>query len=108
MEAAAVRRMTSYSRYGSDTFKQVYIYGALDVGPTVLNRSFGFSWSLSGFLLTPFLQKAGADVVGRMRARVVDELTTTFKSHYSHEISLTDALSPATTPNYNSKRKVEK
>src|SRR3546814_17537561 len=86
MEAAAVRRMTSYSRYGSDTFKQVYIYGALDVGPTVLNRSFGFSWSLSGFLLTPFLQKAGADVVGRMRARVVDELTTTFKSHYSHEI----------------------
>ncbi|SNS39803.1 zinc-binding dehydrogenase [Sphingopyxis indica] len=108
MEAAAVRRMTSYSRYGSDTFKQVYIYGALDVGPTVLNRSFGFSWSLSGFLLTPFLQKAGADVVGRMRARVVDELTTTFKSHYSHEISLTDALSLDTIANYNAKRTGEK
>src|SRR3546814_126702 len=91
-EAAAVQRMTTYSRYGSDSFKQVYIYGALDVGPTVLNRSFGFSWSLSGFLLTPFMQKAGPEVVGRMRQRVVDELTTTFKSHYSHEISLTDAL----------------
>lgn len=108
MEAAAVRRMTTYSRYGSDTFKQVYIYGALDVGPTVLNRSFGFSWSLSGFLLTPFLQKAGADVVGRMRARVVDELTTTFKSHYSHEIPLTDALSLDTIANYNAKRTGEK
>jgi len=108
MEAAAVKRMTTYSRYGSDTFKQVYIYGALDVGPTVLNRSFGFSWSLSGFLLTPFMQKAGADVVGRMRARVVDELTTTFKSHYSHEISLTDALSLDTIANYNAKRTGEK
>jgi NADPH:quinone reductase-like Zn-dependent oxidoreductase len=108
MEAAAVKRMTTYSRYGSDTFKQVYIYGALDVGPTVLNRSFGFSWSLSGFLLTPFMQKAGADVVGRMRARVVAELTTTFKSHYSHEISLTDALSLDTIANYNAKRTGEK
>src|SRR3546814_5897618 len=60
------------------------------------------------FLLTPFLQKAGADVVGRMRARVVDELTTTFKSHYSHEISLTDALSLETIANYNAKRTGEK
>ena len=108
MESAAVKRMTTYSRYGSDTFKQVYIYGALDVGPTLLNRSFGFSWSLSGFLLTPFMQKAGADVVGRMRKRVVDELTTTFKSHYSHEISLTDALSLDVLSQYNAKRTGEK
>ena len=108
MEAAAVRRMTNYSRYGSDTFKQVYIYGALDVGPTILNRSFGFGWSLSGFLLTPFLQKAGLEVVGRMRKRVVDELTTTFKSHYSHEISLVDALNLDTAHAYNAKRTGEK
>lgn len=108
MEAAAVKRMTSYSRYGSDTFKQVYIYGALDLGPTVLNRSFGFSWALSGFLLTPFMAKAGADVVGRMRQRVVDELTTTFKSHYSHEISLTDALNLDIAQAYNAKRTGEK
>ena len=108
MESAAVKRMTTYSRYGSDTFKQVYIYGALDVGPTLLNRSFGFSWSLSGFLLTPFMQKAGADVVGRMRKRVVDELTTTFKSHYSHEMSLTDALSLDVLSQYNAKRTGEK
>jgi len=92
MEQAAVARMTSYSRYGSDSFKQMYIYGALDLSPTILNRSFGFSWSVSGFLLTPFLAKAGPEVAGRMRQRVVDELTTTFKSHYSHEISLVEAL----------------
>jgi NADPH:quinone reductase-like Zn-dependent oxidoreductase len=108
MEAAAVKRMTTYSRYGSDTFKQVYIYGGLDMGPTILNRSFGFSWALSGFLLTPFMQKAGAEVVGRMRQRVVDELTTTFKSHYSHEISLTDALNLDIAHAYNAKRTGEK
>lgn len=108
MEAAAVKRMTTYSRYGSDTFKQVYIYGALDLGPTILNRSFGLTWSLSGFLLTPFLQKAGMEVNMRLRQRVVDELTTTFKSHYSHEISLTDALALDTIAGYNAKRTGEK
>ncbi|SKB33400.1 zinc-binding dehydrogenase [Sphingopyxis flava] len=108
MEAAAVKRMASYSRYGSDTFKQVYIYGALDLGPTILNRSFGLTWSLSGFLLTPFLQKAGREVNMRLRQRVVDELTTTFKSHYSHEISLTDALALDIIAEYNAKRTGEK
>jgi NADPH:quinone reductase-like Zn-dependent oxidoreductase len=108
MEVAAVKRMATYSRYGSDTFKQVYIYGALDLGPTILNRSFGLTWSLSGFLLTPFLQKAGAEVVGRLRQRVVDELTTTFKSHYSHDISLTEALDLEVAHAYNAKRTGEK
>lgn len=108
METAAVKRMTTYSRYGSDTFKQVYIYGALDVGPTTLTRSFGLTWSLSGFLLTPFMAKAGPEVVARMRKRVVDELTTTFKSHYSHRISLTEALDPAVLTAYNAKRTGEK
>ncbi|WP_447762613.1 zinc-binding dehydrogenase [Sphingopyxis panaciterrae] len=108
MEVAAVKRMTTYSRYGSDTLKQVYIYGALDLGPTVLNRSFGLTWSVSGFLLTPFMQKAGMETVGSMRKRVVDELTTTFKSHYSHEISLTDALSLDIAQAYNAKRTGEK
>lgn len=108
MEAAAVKRMTSYSRYGSDSFKQMYIYGGLDMGPTQLTRSFGFSWSLSGFLLTPFLQRAGAEVAGRMRQRVADELTTTFKSHYSNEISLLDTLKLDVLQAYNAKRTGEK
>lgn len=109
MEAAAVRRMTSYSRYGSDTFKQVYIYGALDLSPTSFSaRSFGLTWALGGFLLTPFLQKAGMETNLRLRKRVVDELTTTFKSHYSHEISLTEALDLDTAQAYNAKRTGEK
>jgi NADPH:quinone reductase len=108
MEAAAVRRMAGYSRYGSDQMKQVYIYGALDVGPTILNRSFGLTWGLSGWLLTPFMAKAGAEIVGRMRGRVVAELTTTFKSHYSHEITLEQAVEPATLQAYNAKRTGEK
>ncbi len=108
MEGAAVRAMSSYSRYGSDTFKQLYIYGGLDMGPTSFNRSFGFSWSISGFLLTPFMAKAGGEVVERMRARVAKELHTTFKSHYSHEISLTEALTLDVFHAYNAKRTGEK
>ncbi len=108
MESAAVKRMKSYSRYGSDTFKQVYVYGGLDMSPTILNRSFGLSWAVSGFLLTPFLIKAGREVNQRMRARVVSELTTTFASHYSHEISLTEALNFDVMKGYNAKRTGEK
>jgi NADPH:quinone reductase len=108
MEAAAVKRMSTYSRYGSDTMKQVYIYGGLDMGPTILNRSFGLTWSLSGWLLTPFMGKAGPEIVGKMRKRVVDELTTTFASHYSHEISLEQAIDLDVIAGYNAKRTGEK
>src|SRR5262249_34245134 len=108
MEQAAVKRMTTYSRYGSDTFKQVYIYGGLDLSPTTLTRSFRLSRALSGFLLTPFLAKAGPEVMGRMRKRVVDELTTTFKSHYSQRVSLAQVLDPATLRAINAKRTGEK
>jgi NADPH-dependent curcumin reductase CurA len=109
MEQAANRKMTEYSRYGSNTFKQLYIYGGLDLGPTMLNRlAFGFQWSVSGFLLTPFMQKAGKDVVGRMRQRVVDELTTTFASGYTATIGLAEALHPDVLRAYERKATGEK
>jgi NADPH-dependent curcumin reductase CurA len=92
MEVAANKNATSYSRYGSTTFKQLYIYGGLDTGPTELARSFGFSWAIGGFLLTPFLQKVGPEKGAELRARVAAELKTTFASHYSHTISLAEAL----------------
>src|ERR1700733_8644605 len=57
MEIAANQRATSYSRYGSTTYKQVYIYGGLDIRPTELVRSFGMAWGIGGWLLTPFLMK---------------------------------------------------
>jgi NADPH2:quinone reductase len=108
MEAAAVARMTTYSRYGSDTFKQVYIYGGLDTSPTELTRSFGFSWALGGWLLTPFLQKIGRDEANRLRQRVVNELKTTFASHYTAEISLRDVLKPEVIKAYTRRATGEK
>jgi NADPH:quinone reductase-like Zn-dependent oxidoreductase len=103
MEVVASRDLKGYSRYGSDTLKQVYIYGALDLGPTILNRGFGFSWDVGGWLLFPFLQKAGAETVARMRQRVVDELKTTFASRYTATISLADVLNPEIAAAYERK-----
>ncbi len=92
MEAALNRSATEYSRYGSTTHKQVYIYGGLDTAATVFNRSFGFAWSIGGWLLWPFLRKIGPEAERKLRERVVGELKTTFASHYTKEISLAEAL----------------
>lgn len=94
MEAAANASAIEYSRYGSSVHKQVYIYGSLDRSPTELIRNFGMAWGVGGFLLTPFLQKAGLDVMLRLRQRVIDELTTTFASHYTDDVSLAGAIDP--------------
>ncbi len=93
MEAAINANATEYSRYGSSVHKQVYIYGGLDRSATELIRNFGMMWSIGGWLLTPFLGKLGLPGMLRLRQRVVDELTTTFASHYTDEVSLAGALS---------------
>ncbi|MBL0730239.1 zinc-binding dehydrogenase [Piscinibacter sp. HJYY11] len=93
MEAAANANAKEYSRYGSNVYKQVYIYGGLDRGPTELNRSFGMQWGVGGWLLTPFLQKIGFADAQKLRERVAAELKTTFASHYTREVSLVEALS---------------
>ncbi len=93
MEAAAVKTSPDYSRYGSTQHKQVYIYGGLDRTPTILSRNFGMAWGLGGWLLTPFLQKIGPEETNRLKQRVAAEITTTFASHYTREISLAEALS---------------
>jgi len=108
MEAAAVERMTEWSRYGSNEFKQLYIYGALDLAPTTLNRGYGFSWGIGGWLLTPFMMKAGREVVERMQARVVAELTTTFASSYSDRISLAESVTPSAGAKYGVRRTGQK
>jgi len=94
MEEAANSTAAEYSRYGSAIHKQVYIYGGLDTSPTILTRNFGMAWGVGGWLLTPFLQNAGAEIVGRLRARVAAELTTTFASTYTREVSLSGMLRP--------------
>jgi len=92
MESAATRDLAEFSRYGSSVFKQVYIYGGLDPRRFELGRGFGLHWSVSGFLLSNFLQKAGADVVGRMQARISGGLATTFATHYTDVLSLMETL----------------
>ena len=100
MEIAANKNATEYSRYGSDTYKQVYIYGGLDPTPTVLNRSFGLSWGLGGWLLTPFIGRVGMEKFQEMRDRVAKEIKTTFASNYTKEVSLEEMLAPDAIKTY--------
>jgi NADPH:quinone reductase-like Zn-dependent oxidoreductase len=92
METAINKTAKVYSRYGSSVQKQVYIYGGLDTRPTELNRAFGMAWGIGGWLLTPFLMKIGAAEGAKLRQRVVDELKTTFASHYTQVVSLQETL----------------
>jgi len=100
MEAAINRSAKEYSRYGSSVLKQVYIYGSLDTGPTELVRNFGMTWAIGGWLLFPFMQKLGPEAVAALKARVARELTTTFASHYSGELSLGEVLDPTLIARY--------
>jgi NADPH2:quinone reductase len=92
METALMRSAREYQRYGSTTHKQVYVYGALDTSPTELKRNYGFAWGVGGWLLTPFLQKIGADAARALRARVAAEIKTTFASRYTKVVSLAETL----------------
>ena len=92
MEIAANKTAKEYSRYGSTTHKQVYIYGGLDRGPTEFTRAFGMAWGIGGWLLTPFLQKIGFEATQKLRERVAAEIKTTFASTYTKQVSLAEAL----------------
>lgn len=92
MEAALARNAKEYSRYGTSTHKQVYLYGMLDPAPTTIARNFGFSWGMGGWLLFLFLAKIGPAAAQKLRERVAAELKTTFASSYSQEVSLAGAL----------------
>ena len=109
MEVAAVQKAGgAFNRYGSTTYKQVYIYGGLDTGPTELNRAFGMQWGLGGFLLTYFIQKIGPAEAAKLRQRVADELKTTFASHYTSELGLAEVLQPGKLVAMNKKSTGEK
>ena len=100
MEAALARSATEYSRYGTTTLKQVYLYGGLDTSPTEIVRSFGMAWAVGGWLLFPFLQRIGADAANVLKARVARELKTTFASRYTRTVSLAGALQPDAIAEY--------
>jgi NADPH2:quinone reductase len=100
METALNKNATQYSRYGSPIHKQVYVYGALGQGPLEINRNIGLAWAVSGWLVTPYLQKIGPAAVDRLKRRIAAELKTTFASHYAHEVSLAEALNLETLAIY--------
>ncbi|WP_379549431.1 zinc-binding dehydrogenase [Qipengyuania sp. DGS5-3] len=108
MEQVAVSKMTEYSRYGSDQAKRMFIYGRLDFGPTILTPSYGFGWTLSGWLLTPFLANAGMETVVRMRTRVLENLTTTFASSYKTKVNLEEMLTKNAILDYRQMKTGEK
>ena len=95
MEVVQVAKLTGYHRYGSSVHKQVYVSGLLDSSPAALTHTFGVAWGVGGWWLNNFLARIGPEAAGRLRARVTDELTTNFASHYTRTISLREALDPA-------------
>jgi NADPH:quinone reductase len=101
IEAAQAGKMKVYSRYGSGVNKDLYIYGALDLSPTVIDRrGLGFAFSVNGFLVTAYLQKIGAEAAAKLRSRVLSELKTTFASHYAQSIQLAEMLKLANVSAY--------
>jgi NADPH2:quinone reductase len=56
MEAALKRTAKEYSRYGSTTHKQAYIYDSLDTGPTEFSRIFGMAWGIGGEIFRSRMQ----------------------------------------------------
>jgi NADPH:quinone reductase-like Zn-dependent oxidoreductase len=108
MELALNKTAKEYSRYGSTTHKQVYIYGSLNTAPVELVRNYGMAWGVGGWLLTPFLQKIGRPEQVRLRERVVKNLRTTFASHYTKTVSLTEALDLANIAVYGKRATGEK
>ena len=108
MESAGAETPSTHSMYGSVTHKQVYLYGMLDTSETVLTRNYGWAWGVGAWLLPNFLARIGDEAVAKMRQRVVQDLTTTFKNHYAGEISLSEALQSDVVARYSAKRTGEK
>ncbi|MWV27708.1 zinc-binding dehydrogenase [Aurantiacibacter rhizosphaerae] len=92
MEQVAAAKMTEFSRYGSNQQKKMYIYGRLEMGPTILTPSYGFGWTVSGWLLMPFLASCDMQTMIALRQRVQDGLKTTFASSYKTRVSLDEML----------------
>lgn len=108
MEMVGSKDATGFNTYGSPENKQVYIYGGLDFAPTVLNRAYGMTWNIGGWLLMRFLGKLDSKVVLGLHKRVADEINTTFALEFSDEISLEEAMEPANIARYNAKKTGEK
>ena len=97
MEQAAVRGGAPFPygpRYGTTVAKKVYLYGGLDPSPVAVDRRFGMTWSIGGWLVFPFLERIGPGRATQLKRRAVDEITTTFASGYARTVRMPDILDP--------------
>jgi NADPH:quinone reductase-like Zn-dependent oxidoreductase len=108
MEAIGSKDAVGLNTYGSTSNKQVYVYGGLDFSPTVLNRAYGMTWSIGGWLMSYALMKLSAERLAELHKKVADEITTTFASEYTKELSLEEVLMPENIAQYNAKKTGEK
>ena len=108
MEAALAAKSPPSGQYGTPVHKQVYIYGRLDLSPTTIPAGVGMAWGIGGWLLFHHLTRIGPAATSDLRARVASEITTTFASSYTREISLEEALDPDVIRSYQRKATGEK
>ena len=109
MEAALVAKLPPASQYGSPTHKQVYIYGRLDPAPTTLIAgAAGMAWGIGGWLVRAHLTRIGREASQELVERMTREITTTFASGFTREISLEEALDPEVIRAYQLKATGEK
>ncbi len=108
MERVGSKDAKGLNTYGSPEHKQVYLYGSLDISPTILNRAYGMYWGIGGWLLMRFLSKVEPARVMALHKRVADEIGTTFANHFTAELSLEQALQPENVARYNAKKTGEK
>ena len=108
MEYVGSKDATGFNTYGSAANKQVYIYGGLDFSPTVLNRAYGMTWGIGGWLLMRFLGKLSAQRIAELHKQVADEIKTTFATTFTDELSFEQAMTPNIIKQYNAKKTGEK
>jgi NADPH:quinone reductase-like Zn-dependent oxidoreductase len=108
MEQSGSKDAVGFNTYGSESNKQVYIYGGLDFSPSILNRAYGMTWGIGGWLLMRFLSKLKPEQVLQLQKNVADEIKTTFSCSFTEELSFEQAMTPATILQYNAKKTGEK
>jgi len=104
MEAVLTKDTTGLNTYGAPQHKQIYLYGGLDPSPTTLNRSYGMSWGVGGWLLMRTLSTLEPSRVMELNMRVAAEINSTFASPYAAELSFEQAMTPEMILKYNAKK----
>jgi NADPH:quinone reductase-like Zn-dependent oxidoreductase len=104
MERVGSKDAKGFNTYGSASNKQVYIYGGLDFSPTLLNRAYGMTWGIGGWLLMRFLGKLQPARVAELHKLIADEILTTFATAFTDELSFEQVLTPAIIAEYNAKK----